>query len=79
MTIILRRPFITKENKAKGCLMLHMAKTYMAASEILREKGDEQFAELAYIGTMMWNKAAKLLGFRSIKDLDAWIKSGKEL
>ena len=70
MTIILRRPFITKENKAKG---------YMTASEILRERGDEQFAELAYIGTMMWNKAAKLLGFRSIKDLDAWIKSGKEL
>lgn len=79
MTIILRRPFITKENKAKGCLMLHMAKTYMVASETLREKGDEQFAELAYIGTMLWNKAAKLLGFRSIKDLDAWIKSGKEL
>lgn len=79
MTIILRRPFITKENKAKGCLMLHMAKTYMVTSEILREKGDEQFAELAYIGTMLWNKAAKLLGFRSIKDLDAWIKSGKEL
>lgn len=79
MTIILRRPFTTKENKAKGCLMLHMAKTYMVASETLREKGDEQFAELAYIGTMLWNKAAKLLGFRSIKDLDAWIKSGKEL
>ena len=79
MTIILRRPFITKENKEKGCLMLQMAKGYMTASEILRERGDEQFAELAYIGTMMWNKAAKLLGFRSIKDLDAWIKSGKEL
>lgn len=79
MTIILRRPFITKENKVKGCLMLHMAKTYMVTSEILREKGDEQFAELAYIGTMLWNKAAKFLGFRSIKDLDAWIKSGKEL
>ena len=79
MTIILRRPFITKENKAKGCLMLHMAKTYMVTSETLREKGDEKFAELAYIGTMLWNKAAKLLGFRSIKDLDAWIKSGKEL
>lgn len=79
MTIILRRPFITKENKAKGCLMLQMAKGYMAASEILRERGDERYAELAYIGTMMWNKATKLLGFRSIKDLDAWIKSGKEL
>ena len=79
MTIILRRPFITKENKAKGCLMLQMAKGYMTASEILRERGDEQYVELAYIGTMMWNKAAKLLGFRSIKDLNAWIKSGKEL
>lgn len=79
MTIILRRPFINREDKVKGCLMLQMAKDYMVASEILRERGDEQFAELAYIGIMMWNKAAKLLGFRSIKDLDTWIKSGKEL
>lgn len=79
MTIVLRNPFITKAQKEAGCLYLRCASDLMQTADILRKDGEAEYAEVAYKATIMWNKAAKTLGFMSIKDLDAWIKSGKKL
>lgn len=72
MTIILRRPFVTKRQKAQAKTYLELAETIAKCASDVEEGYGYTVDEVAYLlqeSGRYANQAARCLGFRDISDM----------
>lgn len=73
MRFIFRNPFVTKKDKILAKSYIEMAECLAQSAELAKDENGVPDARLVVRAIDMWDKAAKVLGFRNIKDMHDYI------